>query len=170
MSELDLEHGDEAAAEEITKSQALQRNIAAAKGRSSKSTRGKTSSSTAGRPTAAEKREGELKARILGTFDRIARALEERDDEELAIVFREDGSAMAQGLVSLTHNFVPLRKPLLFLLNGVEPLLAFGRLGRVLFGRARNWRLRKLEERAEWEASQTPHSAGDEFTTNQYVQ
>ena len=104
---------------------------------------------SAPRKTAAQKAEEEIIKRIDTTFDRIAEAFENREDDEMAAIFREEKVAMSQGLVNLTRNVTQLRPPLLWLLNIIEPLLSFGRLGRVLFGRFVMWRSRRLAEREQ---------------------
>jgi hypothetical protein len=117
--DLDLTKGDEKAAEKIAARQG------------GKSTR---SSSSGGKSaTAAAKAESELSTRLARTFDRIVKALESRGDMELADAIREDADAMGAGLLSLTRNLKPLRSPLVFILNLVEPVLAFGRVARILF-------------------------------------
>lgn len=94
-------------------------------------------------------REVGLGARIQTTLDRLAESLEGRGDHELAAVIREDSKAMAGGLVSLTGRFKPLRSPLLALLSVVEPLIAFGRVGRILIGRVAARRQRVAQEHAD---------------------
>lgn len=88
------------------------------------------------RPPAAER---ELQSRTGRIVSRITDRLEERGDHELATALQEDGDAMVGGLVELTRRFTALRTPLLLILGLVEPVLAFGRVGRILIRRAQ-WR------------------------------
>lgn len=147
--DLDLEEGDE---ERANQTPAERRRIAremADEGKASRTTRkSKTSTSTRTSATAA-KEDAEVTSRLARALDRVVKALEARGDEELASIIREDGDAIQQGIVSLTQNVKVLRRPLIFLLNLVEPALAFGRIGRVLFGR---WNERA--QRKNWERQQ----------------
>jgi hypothetical protein len=95
-----------------------------------KESKPKTRSSSSSRRTGARS-EKELADRLYACFERISNALDERGDEELADILREDAGIMAQGLVSLTRPFVILRTPLLATIAIVEPVLAFGRVVRV---------------------------------------
>lgn len=142
-NDLDLEFGDE---ERADASPAERRRMARAdvernkqegegRSRASRGTSGSKKRTTT--PAAAQREDNEVTSRLLDVFERITNALEERGDEELATIIREDAGAMTQGLVSLTKSVKFLRKPLLILLNFVQPVLAFGRTGRVLWGRFR---------------------------------
>lgn len=84
---------------------------------------------------ARERSDRDLKKRLEDIFERMAEAADARDDDELAEVIREDGRIMAQGLVSLTRPLRALRAPLVGLLSIAEPVMAFSRLGRLMFGR-----------------------------------
>lgn len=95
----------------------------------------KKSSSSKRRPPTTVKAENELRTRLTECFERISLALEAREDDELADIFREDADVMANGLVFMTRPVAILRLPLLFLVAVVEPALAFGRILRVLAGR-----------------------------------
>jgi hypothetical protein len=152
---LDLEEGD---AERAEMTPAERRRIAreeADKGKErSQSARANKSTTSARAANARDKVEAELTLRLSQVFDRIVKILEARGDEELAEVIREDSSAMGQGLVSLTRNVKVLRGPLLFLLNLIEPVMAFGRVGRILFYRLRIRREQMIQDRAEFEAQQ----------------
>jgi hypothetical protein len=90
--------------------------------------------------------EAELRSRLSRTFGRIVEALKARGDDELATVVDEDSDAMSQGLISLTSHVKPLRGPLLFGLAFIEPVLAFGRVGRILSSRWVERRARKYEQ------------------------
>jgi len=120
-----------------------------------KESKPKTRSSSTRR--AGAKSEKDLADRLYGCFERIANALDERGDEELADILREDAGIMAQGLVSLTRPFVILRTPLLAAIAIVEPVLAFGRVVRVAA-----WRMsQRRAERAEAQAAATEAAAAE---------
>ena len=140
---LDLEEGDEALAEA---SPAERRRAARKAARSEQPTAKKPSRV---RPAVRERVESELLSRLDRTFDRLAQMLDSRGDEELAYVIREDKDAMGQGLASLTRNVKFLRGPLLMALNLIEPALAFGRVGRILYGRFAERQQRIADERAQ---------------------
>lgn len=113
------------------------------------------------RSTAAKQQneEAELGSRLDRTLDRVAVALEQRGDDELATIVREDASAMAQGLISLTRSAKFLRNPLLMSLNLIEPILAFGRITRVLYVR-----LAERQARVAWERETQAQQAADQGT------
>lgn len=144
--ELDLEHGDEAAAEKIAERQeAGKKRSRAARGTG-------TSSKSSSRTSATQKLqqlETELRSRLDRTFDRLAEWRGSRGDAELAQVIEEDKEQMGQGLVSVTRIIPWVRGPLLMFLNLLEPVLAFWRVGRILFSR---WVWRR--EQAAMEAQQ----------------
>lgn len=145
---LDLEEGDEglANASPAERRRAAQRQAdeeaAKATSKSRKSSTSRSKAATEGRI------ETELASRLDRTFDRIAIALDQRGDDELAHVIREDAGAMSQGLVSLTRSVKFLRSPLLMALNLIEPVLAFGRVGRIMYFRFAERQARIAEERA----------------------
>jgi hypothetical protein len=99
----------------------------------------------------------ELHARLVESLDQVREWREAREDTELAEAIDQDKEKMARGLVSLTHAVQPLRQPLLIFLGFVEPLLAFGRVGRILTMRWVMRRQRQAEEvaaaQAEWDAA-----------------
>jgi hypothetical protein len=99
----------------------------------------KSSSSSSGtkRRTTTAKADTDLRGRLESCFERIAAALQERGDFELAELIADDAPVMAAGLVSLTRPFKAFRTPLLVLIAVVEPALAFGRVARVLVSRFR---------------------------------
>lgn len=101
------------------------------------------------RPTA--RAENELRDRLTGCFERISESLQARDDPELADIVREDAEVIAQGLVSLTRPFTAMRTVVLAAVAIVEPLMAFGRIGRVLGSR---WAERRAMRAQEQEPSQ----------------
>lgn len=152
---LDLEEGDEALADASPAERRRAARLAAAKEKNAKRDSSKSSSRRSTRTVSGEKVEAELMSRLGRTFDRIAKALDARGDDELAHAIREDSDAMSQGLVSLTSNVKLLRSPLLMSLNLIEPVLAFGRVFRILFGRwnARQARLAMEREVAQQEAA-----------------
>lgn len=112
------------------------------------------------RPASEGQVDKELHSRMVAAFDQVVEWREARDDEELATAISEDKDKMAKGLVSLTHVVQPLRGPLLIFLGFVEPVLAFGRVGRILGERFIMRRQRIAEERAamaeEWQTEGRP--------------
>lgn len=106
---------------------------------------GKTPPRTATAQKKAVATDSDLKARLLTCFERIADAAEARGDEELAGAVREDMGVMAGSLVSLTRPLTALRAPLLLGLAVLEPVMAFSRLGRLMFGRLTDRRMREPE-------------------------
>jgi hypothetical protein len=98
-----------------------------------------------GRPPRSET---ELESRLMRIIGRLADRREERDDLELADALREDGKAMADGVVNGTRQLPQFRIPVLLLLGIVEPLLAFGRVGGILLRRLQDRRLTQAEEAA----------------------
>lgn len=143
MSDLDLEDGDEARAEASPSERRRLARQAAADGKERSRTARTTKAKT---PAAAAKEDVEVGSRLHRTFDRLAKWREKVGDDELAEIIREDSDAMEQGIVSLTKNAPFLRGPLLFFLNVIEPVMAFQRIARTLFGR---WQARA--ERKDWE-------------------
>lgn len=85
----------------------------------------------------------EIHSRFSRFLDRVAEWRDARDDDELAQVVREDNDMMSQGIVSLTNSFNPLRGPVIMFLNIIEPVLAFGRVVRILISR---WFARRQPE------------------------
>lgn len=141
--ELDLDRGDPARAEERRARRAAR-------------TSSKTSASASGESkTNSDKLDRELHSRLVGSLEQIQEWRQARDDNELAAAIEQDKDKMAKGLVSLTHAVVPLRKPLLVFLGFVEPVLAFGRVGRILTFRWVERRQRMAEERMAQEAQQS---------------
>lgn len=151
---LDLEQGDENLADASPSERRRAARAAARKdSESSKTPRRKPAAQSA---SARERVEVELASRLDRTFDRIAIALSARGDEELADVIREDKEAMGQGLVSLTRSVKFLRSPFLMVLNLVEPVLAFGRVGRILYVRYAERQSRIAIERQQQQESSSP--------------
>lgn len=140
---LDLEEGDE----ELAKATPAQRRRAARKAAGENETREPAATRSRSSAAVQDRVESELVSRLDRTFDRIAKALDARDDTELADVIREDKEAMGQGLASLTRSVKFLRSPLLVVLNLVEPMLAFGRVGRIMYVRFAERQQRIVAER-----------------------
>ena len=84
--------------------------------------------------------EREVREQLTRAFDGLAKGREAREDGELAQAIREEGDAMTEGFVTLTNNVKPLRLPLVIILNVVITLLAFGRVGGILWNR---WLVRR---------------------------
>jgi actin-like ATPase involved in cell morphogenesis len=151
MSNLDLEIGDEERANKLADEEAERATKSKPRGRPQGSTDKKPRTTRSSVTPSRDRIDSEIQSRLERVLTRIAQTLENRNDEELATIVREDTTAMSGGIVSLTHNVKPLRSPIIMALNLVEPLLAFGRLGGVLFRRLRE---RQEIRRAEWEAAQ----------------
>lgn len=103
-----------------------------------------------------------LVSELGSAFNKLADQMDARDDEELAEALRDESKAMSQGLVSLT-SAIPLLRPFLTLaLALAAPILAFWRVGRILFYRFLSWRERRIiaaqqqSEQAAWEEQQQP--------------
>lgn len=90
----------------------------------------------------------DIRERLFAIFDRLADSLEGRGDAELAGIIREDSRAMVNGLASLVKRAPGFGPPIMGLLAVLEPLLAFGRILRLL---GRRWRERRLEEREAYD-------------------
>lgn len=117
---------------------------------------GSTNAATRDRERAATKdreraEESAIRSRLQQFFDRLAESRESRGDDELATVIREDTDIMAKAILSATAHVPPLRKGLFLFLAVAEPVFAFGRIGRILFGR---WNDRRARQQAEYEQSQ----------------
>jgi hypothetical protein len=111
----------------------------------------------------ARRHAGELRGRIEPVFERLAEWRESRGDLELAAVIREDARTMSSSIVGLTKRLPAVRGPLLVVLAIVEPLLAFGRLARIVGGRWTDARARAANER-ELERQDEPQPAWEEMT------
>lgn len=113
--------------------------------------------------------EKDIRERCERTQARLVEWLEGREDEELAMVLREDGMAMIGGLIAVCGQAAWLRTPIVAAMTIFEPLIAFGRLIRVLGGRLRDMRVRQQVER-EWleqEAAAEAERQAQEAATNQ---
>jgi hypothetical protein len=135
--ELDLERGDPSRREERRSSR-------------------RRASSTGEARSDSDKLDRELHHRLVESLEQVQEWREARDDEELATAIAQDKDKMAKGLVSLTHAVAPLRQPLLVFLGFVEPLLAFGRVGRIL---ATRWVMRRQQRAEEMAAAQAEWDA-----------
>ena len=99
--------------------------------------------------------EGEIRGRLTAVLETLAETLEARGDHELAGAIRDDGRAIVSGLVSITRPIAWARPAILAGLGIAEPVLAFGRIFRILAGRWTQRRTASREERqaAEYEAA-----------------
>jgi len=88
----------------------------------------------------------EVRSQCSRAFEGIAKNRDVHDDPELATAVREEADAMTEGFVSLTTNLTFLRMPFIILLNLIITLLAFGRVGGILFNRFMERRERKIME------------------------
>lgn len=96
--------------------------------------------------------ETEVRHHLGRAFDGLAKNRETRNDPDLAEAIREEGDAMTEGFVALTENVPPLRLPIVIILNVLITLLAFGRVGGILWER---FKIRRAERQAERE-QETP--------------
>jgi hypothetical protein len=96
----------------------------------------------------------DMKERLYAIFERLAERLEGRGDVELAAMVREDMRAMVGGLDSLARRVPGLSTPILLGLGILEPVLAFGRIARLLLDR---WAERRGHiEPEQFEDEKTP--------------
>lgn len=104
-----------------------------------------------GRPRGKSKPkvEVEIESRLERLLQRFAELREGRGDSELADAVREDSKAIVGSIVALTRPFVQARKVILTALAIVEPLFAFGRIGRILAGRIA---ARRAERQPDYDA------------------
>ena len=102
--------------------------------------------------------DAEVRERLGNVFERLAEWRESRGDEELAAIIREDARSMTAGFVSLTRNLPVVRAVVLNVLAFLEPVLAFGRLVRVVVGR---WQVRRWEAAAQAEAETVGEPAAE---------
>jgi hypothetical protein len=122
-----------------------------------------SSSRSRGGASSSKSDDSSLVTRLDTAFFKLADQMLARGDDELAEALREERRPMSQGLVSLTATLTVLRLPLVILMSLIEPVLAFWRVGRILFMRFLGWRERRIiaaqEARAEWEAAQADAGA-----------
>lgn len=90
--------------------------------------------------------EREVRDQLTRAFEGIAKNRDARGDGELADAVREEGDAMTEGFVALTSAFTPLRLALVIALNLLITLLAFGRVGSILWYR---WTARRAAAQQE---------------------
>jgi hypothetical protein len=145
VSTIDLEHGEPDPDESPA---AKRRRERRASGGDSGGSRSSSSSKSS-----TERSDTSLVTRMDTAFSKIADQMDAREDEELAEAIRDERHAMSQGLVSLTGSITPLRPLLVLVLSLIEPVLAFWRVGRILFLRFLTWRERRIvaAQQAEWE-------------------
>lgn len=148
--ELDLEYGDSAAESPAATRRRLRREKAAENATAS----GKGGKSGSG---ASDKISTEIRRRLERVFDRTVKWRQARGDDELAEALTEDGEMMTDAVISITDTFNPLRVPTLLALAIVEPLLAFGRVFRILMGR---FLARRAGQEQEQEQEYMPENGG----------
>ena len=91
----------------------------------------------------------DMRERLFAIFERLAERLEGRGDAELAQVIRQDARAMVGGLDSAAKRVPGLASPILWALGILEPLLAFGRVMRILLDRFSQRRASRFEAEEE---------------------
>ncbi len=101
----------------------------------------------------------DIRERLTTIFERLADSLEGRGDAELAAVIREDSRAMVGGLVSVTRRVPAAAGVIVGGLAVLEPLIAFGRVLRLLLRRAGE---RREAAAAAWEEPQDDEPAAPE--------
>jgi hypothetical protein len=112
---------------------------------------GRSSSKPRGQSERSSRRHrADIKERLYAIFARLADSLEGRGDLELAGIIREDSRAMVEGLASLVKRAPGFAPPILGVLAVLEPLIAFGRILRLLGRRLRDRREAGPEE--GWDA------------------
>lgn len=106
----------------------------------------RSSSSKRGQSERSQRRNrASIRERLFAIFDTLADSLEGRGDLELAGIIREDSRAMVGGLESLIKKVPAMAAPILGGLAVLEPLIAFGRIFRLLARRMRERREAALE-------------------------
>lgn len=140
MPDLDLTKGDPDRADEDTAAGRRRRR------------RGEPAAGSARATRAAE---GEVRAGLEKAFDGLAKSRYAHDDTELGDAISEEAPAMTQGIVTLTDAVPFVRNPIIIGLHLVIVLLAFGRVGGILFDRARQ-RRRDAQEAAEQAGMEHP--------------
>ena len=93
----------------------------------------------------------DIRGRLETVLTRLADSLEGRGDAELATMIREDQKAMVGGLLSVTRRVPAAAGVIVAGLSVLEPLIAFGRVFRLLLGRVAD---RRAAAYAEWEQQQ----------------
>lgn len=110
-----------------------------------------SSSSSRSRKQDSAERQGrrkraDVRERLYAIFSRLADSREGRGDVELAELIREDSRAMVEGILSATRRAPGLAPAMLGALAVLEPLIAFGRIARLLGSRFAERRARAYEE------------------------
>lgn len=112
--------------------------------------------------------DGVVTSKLNSAFGKLADQLASKGDDELATAINEESSGMTQGLVSLTKSVVFLRGPLVFIIELALVLLAFWRVGRILFIRALVRRETIMAQRAQYE--EAPPQPVTEFPEGAVIQ
>lgn len=94
--------------------------------------------------------EAGIRERLHAIFSRLADAREGRGDVELAAMIREDSRAMVEGLLSVVRRAPGLAGVITGALAVLEPLIAFGRIARLLGGRFADRRAAAYEDAPEY--------------------
>lgn len=136
MPDLDLEKGDPARADEDTPA-----------GRR----RARRGESAAGSARAERAAESEIRVGLEKAFDGLAKSRYAKDDDELGNAITEESPAMTEGIVTLTDAIPFVRNPIIIGLHLIIVLLAFGRVGGILFDRARQRRAERQQEAEQTE-------------------
>jgi hypothetical protein len=92
------------------------------------------------------RKRADIRERLFAIFNRLADSREGKGDVELAEMIREDSRAMVEGLLSVTRRAPGLSPAILGALAVLEPLIAFGRIARLLGGRFAERRARAYYE------------------------
>lgn len=133
MADLDLSTGDPARADEDTPAGRRRR-------------RRREEGESTPRPS---KTDAEIRAGLNHAFEKLAQNRYAKEDPELGDALTEEGPAMTEGIVDLTDKVPVFRQPILVILNLCIVLLAFGRVGGILFDRAQQRRAAAMAARAE---------------------
>lgn len=140
--ELDLSQGDEARAERIAQIKG--------EGESRQRSRRTSSKSSAKKKPVAS--DTSLAGQLSDAFDRLAEQRKTVGDDELADALTEGKDAMSNALVAMTRTVTFLRKPLLFFLSILMPILAFWKVGNILARRFAERRQQVMAQRQQAEA------------------
>jgi hypothetical protein len=92
------------------------------------------------------RKRADIRERLFAIFNRLADSREGRGDVELAAMIREDSRAMVEGLLSVTRRAPGLAPAIMGALAVLEPLIAFGRIAKLLGGRFAERRARAYED------------------------
>lgn len=139
--ELDLERGDPGRADSASERRRARRTARQAD----------TESAGGG------KAEAEIRMQLEGAFERLAKMRDTKEDAELADAIREESDPMTEGIVTLTNSVTPLRFPIIILLNLLITMMAFGRVGGILYQRFQDRRV----ARAQYVEEPSPFDDGE---------